>query len=58
MQCQEYSECAGYKTYFVDQGKCVFGVEYSDHGGNVCSEAKEYGMIEKYESGGWHNCFN
>ena len=27
-QCQQYSECDGYTTYFISQGKAVFQVEY------------------------------
>ena len=27
-QCQQYSECDGYTTYFISQGKTVFQVEY------------------------------
>jgi hypothetical protein len=27
-QCQQYSECDGYSTYFISHGKAVFQVEY------------------------------
>jgi hypothetical protein len=38
-------------------GKPVFGVEYNDNNGRVCSEAKKYGIITKYRSNGWHDCW-
>jgi hypothetical protein len=27
-QCNQYSECAGYKTFFIANGKAVFQIEY------------------------------
>jgi hypothetical protein len=33
-QCNQFSECGGYKA-FIDRGKAVFQVEYSDEGASV-----------------------
>ena len=52
-----YSECGNYKI-FTDHGKPVFNVEYNDHNGKVCNEAKQFDLISIYEDGGnWKNCF-
>lgn len=41
---------------FTDQNKAVVSVQYNDQGGQVCANAKKYGMVAKYQSGGWKNC--
>jgi hypothetical protein len=38
-QCEQYSECAGYTTYFVGLGKAVFQVEYKLALSKFCSQA-------------------
>jgi hypothetical protein len=35
-QCNQYSECAGYKTYFINNGKAVFQIEYKLTRGSFC----------------------
>ena len=56
-ECQKWGECGLYSG-LVKANKAVFGVEYDNNGGKVCSEAKANHMITKYQNGGkWHNCF-
>ena len=38
-QCQQYSECDGYTTYFTTQGKTVFQVEYKLGFSKFCPQA-------------------
>jgi hypothetical protein len=38
-QCQQYSECDGYTTYFINAGKTVFQVEYKLKLGKFCPQA-------------------
>ena len=38
-QCQQYSECDGYTTYFISQGKAVFQVEYKLGFTKFCPQA-------------------
>jgi hypothetical protein len=38
-QCQQYSECGGYTTYFLNAGKTVFQVEYKLQLGKFCPQA-------------------
>jgi len=38
-QCQQYNECGGYTTYFIDNGKAVFQVEYKLGLSKFCPQA-------------------
>jgi hypothetical protein len=38
-QCQQYNECGGYTTHFIDQGKAVWQVEYKLSLGKFCEQA-------------------
>jgi hypothetical protein len=38
-QCQQYSECGGYTTSFIGQGKAVFQVEYKLSFSKFCPQA-------------------
>jgi hypothetical protein len=38
-QCQQYNECGGYTTYFINAGKTVFQVEYKLQLGKFCPQA-------------------
>jgi hypothetical protein len=38
-QCQQYNECGGYTTYFINQGKPVWQVEYKLSLPKFCPEA-------------------
>jgi hypothetical protein len=38
-QCQQYSECSGYTTNFINAGKAVFQVEYKLHLNKFCPQA-------------------
>jgi hypothetical protein len=38
-QCQQYNECGGYTTYFLNAGKTVFQVEYKLQLGKFCPQA-------------------
>src|SRR6266498_3333404 len=38
-QCQQYNECGGYTTYFINAGKTVFQVEYKLHLEKFCPQA-------------------
>lgn len=38
-QCQQYNECGGYTTYFVNAGKAVFQVEYKLSQAKFCALA-------------------
>jgi hypothetical protein len=38
-QCEQYSECGGYTTYFISQGKAVFQVEYKLSFSKFCPQA-------------------
>jgi hypothetical protein len=38
-QCQQYSECGGYTTYFIDQRKAVWQVEYKLSLSKFCPQA-------------------
>eukprot|EP00123_Amoebidium_parasiticum_P022621 comp9127_c0_seq1/m.4292 comp9127_c0_seq1/g.4292 ORF comp9127_c0_seq1/g.4292 comp9127_c0_seq1/m.4292 type:complete len:270 (-) comp9127_c0_seq1:826-1635(-) len=53
--CTRFNECYYYNG-FTDNGKAVFGVEYSK-GRKACTMARQYGISMKYRSGGsWHDC--
>ena len=38
-QCQQYNECGGYTTYFINAGKAVFQVEYKSSLSKICPQA-------------------
>ena len=38
-QCQQYNECGGYTTYFINAGKAVFQVEYKSSLSKMCPQA-------------------
>ena len=38
-QCQQYNECGGYTTYFINAGKAVFQVEYKLSQAKFCAKA-------------------
>ena len=38
-QCQQYDECGGYTTHFINAGKPVFQVEYKLQPGKFCPQA-------------------
>jgi hypothetical protein len=38
-QCQQYNECDGYTTYFINAGKAVFQVEYKLSQAKFCAKA-------------------
>jgi len=38
-QCQQYNECGGYTTWFMNAGKAVFQVEYKLQLGKFCPQA-------------------
>ena len=38
-QCQQYNECGGYTTYFINAGKAVFQVEYKLSQAKFCAQA-------------------
>jgi hypothetical protein len=38
-QCQQYNECGGYTTHFIDHGKAVWQVEYKLSLGKFCPQA-------------------
>src|SRR6266498_3963366 len=38
-QCQQYNECGGYTTYFINAGKAVFQVEYKSSPSRMCPQA-------------------
>ena len=38
-QCQQYNECGGYTTYFLNANKTVFQVEYKLHLDKFCPQA-------------------
>ena len=38
-QCQQYNECGGYTTYFINAGKAVFQVEYKSSLSKTCPQA-------------------
>jgi hypothetical protein len=38
-QCEQYNECGGYTTYFLNQGKGVFQVEYKLGLNKFCPQA-------------------
>jgi hypothetical protein len=38
-QCQQYTECSGYRTSFIAAGKAVFQVEYKLSTSSFCAKA-------------------
>ncbi|MFF0567426.1 endo alpha-1,4 polygalactosaminidase [Streptomyces sp. NPDC004041] len=54
-QCAEYGECARLKP-FIEAGKAVFHVEYTEPNGRFCPESRKLGlssMRKKWELGTW-----
>ncbi|MEU2822608.1 endo alpha-1,4 polygalactosaminidase [Streptomyces sp. B27] len=54
-QCAQYGECARLKP-FIEAGKAVFHVEYTEPNGSFCPESRRLGlssMRKKWELGTW-----
>jgi hypothetical protein len=49
-QCQQYNECGGYTTHFINDGKAVWQVEYKLSLGKFCPQANSADRNAIYKS--------